>query len=861
MKAGSHWQLRSVRALNGRFTGLTRAGKLETSADIHKVGRTRLDPPIFQRVGRVRLGAPTSPSSAGGLIFLDYYRVGYRLLRDQGHLVPQTALAAIPWISGRIEPSPPYHSKLMPDQKPTLTILGQTPPPWHGQAVATQILFDHDWPDFDGEFVRMDYSEDMDEVGRFQFRKIGRLLRLIIATRRSLSRGPESILLYPPASAKWIPFLRDVFFLACVRGKAAKTVFIFHASGLAAFAKAGSVRSWLAEIAYHGADMALEVAEEAVAPHEVFHAKRHKWCPCGIEVPQLPRERRAPGAPLKVLFVGSLQEGKGVLEILKTAAHLKESGHADRFRFEIVGSWMDEDFNSQAFAMQRELGLEEMILFPGQLTGDDKWEAYRKADVFFFPSHYPSEASPIVLMEALGSGLPVVTTAWNGIPALMKGCPTATLLPVKSPAEYAGALLGHAAKTDTPEEVSRQSREFYRAHFLPERFVERVNRAFHEVAPVQTGKATEEPLRVSVYLADQNPGQDRSLGISRMSKVVLEGMTERDDIRLQVITSRSSQRGPESAAHVQTLPWSTRSRPTRLFTDHLHPLVTKHASETDIWYFPKGFLPAIKPHGKPSVVTVHDTIIQHHADHYPHWRKKPEYAYWSLILRHTLRHADVVLTVSEHSRAMILAFMARHKLPEREITVTYEPCCYEGFEQPHEPPKGDHVLHLASREPHKRSHDLIRWWAARARLDGSLPVLELVGNIPSESWDIVASNSCFRRRPFLDDEELRNTITQARALILPSEIEGFGLPAIEAYYLGTPVCFTKGTSIEEILGQSTSTGGFELDAPESLWPALEEVLAMPAEEIRRIGLELRVRFKAEKIVGRMVEAFRKIATV
>jgi glycosyltransferase involved in cell wall biosynthesis len=569
-----------------------------------------------------------------------------------------------------------------------------------------------------------------------------------------------------------------------------------------------------------------------------------------------PREARA---PLKVLFVGGLQEGKGVLEILKTAAYLKEAGHGDAFRFEIVGRWMDEGFSSQAFAMQRDLALEEMVLFPGQLTGDDKWEAYRNADVFFFPTHYASEASPIVLMEALGSGLPVVTTRWNGIPALMKGCPTATLLPVKSPAEYAGALLGLAAKSDTPEEISRQSREFYRAHFLPERFVERVNRAFHEVAPVQTGKATEEPLRVSVYLADQNPGHDRSLGISRMSKVVLEGMTERDDIRLQVITSRSSQRGPESAAHVQTLPWSTRTRIMRLLTDQLHPVLAWFTTSPDIWYFPKGFLPRFNLPKAPTVVTVHDTIIQHHADHYPHWRKKPEYAYWARMLRHTLRHADVVLTVSEHSRAMIIAFMARHKLPEREITVTYEPCCYEGFEQPHDPPKGDNVLHLASREPHKRSHDLIRWWAARARVDGSLPVLELVGNIPSESWDIVASNSCFRHRPFLDDEELRNTITQARALILPSEIEGFGLPAIEAYYLGTPVCFTKGTSIEEILGQSTSTGGFELDAPESLWPALEEVLAMSAGEVSRIGLELRERFAVEKIIRRMFAAFREVA--
>jgi glycosyltransferase involved in cell wall biosynthesis len=761
--------------------------------------------------------------------------------------------------------------------KKHITLLGQTPPPWHGQAVATQILFDHDWPGYDADRIRMNYSEEMDEVGRFQFKKLFRLLSLIKRTRRSLSRSPDTTLLYPPASAKWVPFLRDVLFLICVRGKAARTVFIFHASGLAQFTEGGSVRKWLAKLAYHGADMALEVAEEKIAPHRIYGAKQHLWCPCGIDAPDLPRKQREREAPLKVLFVGSLQEGKGILEILKTAALIRDRGYGGNFKFEIVGRWMDDEFEMETLALHKELDLAGIVEFPGQLTGNEKWEAYQNADVFFFPTHYPSEASPIVLMEALGAGLPIISTLWNGIPALMRGCPTAILLPVKSPSEYATALLEFAAKTNSHEEVSQQSREFYRAHFLPERFVERVSKAFHQVAPIQSSvlsvpsvvqrssnssskiQHSTSKISLSIYLADQNPGHDRSLGISRMSKVVLGEMAKRDDISLQVITSLSSQQGPKSAVHVQTLPWSTRSRIMRLLTDQLHPVLAWFTAPADIWYFPKGFLPRFNLLKAPTVVTVHDTIIQHHADHYPHWRKKPEYAYWARMLRHTLRHADVVLTVSEHSRAMILAFMARHKLPEREITVTYEPCCYEGFEQPHEPPKGDHVLHLASREPHKRSHDLISWWAARTRVDSSLPVLELVGNIPRESWNIVASNSCFRRRPFLDDEELRNTITQARALILPSEIEGFGLPAIEAYYLGTPVCFAKGTSVEEILGESTSAGAFQLAEPDSLWEALDQVLAMPAAEVRRIGLELRERFAAAKVVDRMIEGFRSVA--
>jgi glycosyltransferase involved in cell wall biosynthesis len=750
----------------------------------------------------------------------------------------------------------------MPSKKAPLTLLGQTPPPWHGQAVATQILFEHDWPDFDAECIRMDYSEDMDEVGRFSFRKVARLLRLIKLTRRSLGRGRESILLYPPASAKWVPFLRDVLFLACVRGKASRVVFIYHASGLAEFARSSSIRRWLADIAYYGADMALEVAEEKVAPHEVFKAKRQRWCPCGIEVPQLPRPKHEPGAPLKALFVGSLQEGKGVLEILKTAAHLKAAGHEERFRFDVVGRWMDEDFGREAMAMRHELGVEAMVDFPGQLTGDGKWEAYRKADVFFFPTHYASEASPIVLMEALGCGLPVITTAWNGIPALMKGCPTATLLPVKSPDAYAGALLA-LVESRRQQDVEERSRKFYRENFLPERFVERVNTAFLEVSRKENSDETtvaahEDPLQISVYLADQNPRHDRSLGISRMTQVVLETMAHRGDIDLHVVSSASSQQGPGAGERVNMLPWSTRSRIPRLLTDHLHPLITNHTTETDIWYFPKGFLPTILPRGKPSVVTVHDTIIDHHADKYPHWRKKPEYAYWSRMLQHTLRHADAVFTVSEHSREMIRAFMKRHGLPEKEILVTYEPCLYERYEQPENPPKGDYALHLTSREPHKRSRDLILWWEQRSQIDPALPVLELVGKVPPDCTNLVASRPCFRTHSFLSDERLREVITDARALILPSEIEGFGLPAIEAYYLGTPVCYAAGSSIEEILTPSTGKGAFLLEEPHSLWEALAETLAMTPEEIHTAGLDLRRRFAAEKVVARMVEGFRNV---
>jgi glycosyltransferase involved in cell wall biosynthesis len=98
----------------------------------------------------------------------------------------------------------------------------------------------------------------------------------------------------------------------------------------------------------------------------------------------------------------------------------------------------------------------------------------------------------------------------------------------------------------------------------------------------------------------------------------------------------------------------------------------------------------------------------------------------------------------------------------------------------------------------------------------------------------------------------------AQAVILPSEIEGFGLPALEAYYLGTPVCYVKGTSVEEVLAVATDKGGFALDDMESLFTALDEVMAMPPDEVSSCGFKLRETYAAEKVVERMLSVFHDV---
>lgn len=376
--------------------------------------------------------------------------------------------------------------QLRVSQKPSLLIVGQTPPPWHGQAVATQMLFDHDWPGLSAHCLRMSYSGDMDSVGRFKLGKIFHLAALIRRTRRILRANPGTVLFYPPASAKWVPYLRDIIYLILTRPLAAGTAFIFHASGLPEFATRTPIRRFLSRRAYGSPDISLEVAIDPKRAGDVFDAKAAIWCPCAAKVPQTARNPKPPDQPLQVLFIGSLQEGKGILEILRTAAHLRDMGMAHRFSFRIVGSWFSEAFQTEAETLRASLGLESLVEFSGQLTGDDKWAAYAAADVFFFPSHYESEASPIVLMEALGSGLPVVSTDWRGIPAMTDGCKAVTLLPVRRADLFAKALGALDAGRGGFAELSVHARDHYENCFMPEHFLGRIERSlakFWRTAP------------------------------------------------------------------------------------------------------------------------------------------------------------------------------------------------------------------------------------------------------------------------------------------------------------------------------------------------------------------------------------------
>jgi colanic acid/amylovoran biosynthesis glycosyltransferase len=122
--------------------------------------------------------------------------------------------------------------------------------------------------------------------------------------------------------------------------------------------------------------------------------------------------------PPLIVAIGRLIAKKGFTDLIRACALLVERGRP--FRCEIFG---DGPLESQLRGQIAELGLQELVQLPGPKPQHEVREHLASADVFVLPSVPGADGGmdnlPTVIMEAMATGLPVVSTRIGGIPEMV----------------------------------------------------------------------------------------------------------------------------------------------------------------------------------------------------------------------------------------------------------------------------------------------------------------------------------------------------------------------------------------------------------------------------------------------------------
>ncbi len=172
---------------------------------------------------------------------------------------------------------------------------------------------------------------------------------------------------------------------------------------------------------------------------------------CGVEpavyAPGPEHRDEGQGAGLRIIAIGTLHEVKGQSHLIEACRLLRERG--------VVASCVIVGDGPDGPALSRQVadgGLEGSVTLIGQLTESAVIDALHAADVLVAPSvptrRGKREGIPVVLMEGMAAGLPVVASRLSGIPELVEDGVSGILVPPADPASLATALADLAADPD-----------------------------------------------------------------------------------------------------------------------------------------------------------------------------------------------------------------------------------------------------------------------------------------------------------------------------------------------------------------------------------------------------------------------------
>jgi alpha-1,3-rhamnosyl/mannosyltransferase len=239
--------------------------------------------------------------------------------------------------------------------------------------------------------------------------------------------------------------------------------------------------------------------------------------------------------------------------------------------------------------------------------------------------------------------------------------------------------------------------------------------------------------------------------------------------------------------------------------------------ELDVFFSPSVYTYFPLPPSLAAVITFHDAI----ADRFPKLTLPSPRArlFWRVKVQMALAQSRLVLTVSDYAAAQVSRTLGVR--PDRiRVAVEAAAAVYRPSESTDDVaaaadkagvPRGRRwFAYVGGFNPHKHVDAIVRAHASLVADGADAPVLVLVGAIHDDPFfgaqqrirDEIArcgTGDHVKWAGFVPDDELRHLLSGALALVLPSESEGFGLPAVEAAACGVPVIATTESPLPQLL--------------------------------------------------------------
>ena len=298
------------------------------------------------------------------------------------------------------------------------------PPPVHGSSVMSGHILESKIirERIDCDYINISTSRSMSEIGNFTPMKPLRYLAALTKTLKKLIFNKYDVC-YIALTCHGKGFLKDAPFALLCKMFGKRLIIHQHNKGMSSCINRFPYK-FLIPLVYKNAKVILLSWRLYDDVRSVVDKSQVVICQNGIPDTTLNLKKESHDIP-HILFLSNLIKFKGVIDLLDACSILKKNGV--QFVCDYVGKETSEITARKFDEKVRIRGLEGVVLYHGAKYGEEKERMWVSANVFVFPTF--NDAFPLVILEAMQHGVPVIATDEGGIPDIIEDEITGFIIP------------------------------------------------------------------------------------------------------------------------------------------------------------------------------------------------------------------------------------------------------------------------------------------------------------------------------------------------------------------------------------------------------------------------------------------------
>jgi len=301
---------------------------------------------------------------------------------------------------------------------PKILYFIQLPPPIHGVSSMNKLIFNSDLVNqgIEKELLEIRFSNKLNQLRRLNLRKLIQFFRLVLELSRRINKFRPDFIYFsimPVGKGFW----RDLLFVIVIKTYGIKTIYHLHNRGIARNSKRFLMRRLYQFVFKNSYIIHLSegLMDREIKSIDIKGIKRFV-VPNGVKNKDTEGTRET--GIVNLLYLSNLFPQKGIFDLIEMYSELVLNHN--KIHLNIVGGFPYSSTHKKVVKRIKELDLESRISLLGPKYGKHKSKEFLKAHLFIFPTSFKQECFPLVVLEAMNYGLPVVASIEGAIPEILE---------------------------------------------------------------------------------------------------------------------------------------------------------------------------------------------------------------------------------------------------------------------------------------------------------------------------------------------------------------------------------------------------------------------------------------------------------